>query len=61
MVLDSVVCAPGDQLRNLGPLVAMDPVRLYKYELLIIVPLALSDLGIKVVVPSLATLLTIAT
>ena len=57
MILDGVVRPSGDELGNLGPLVAPLLVRVVDYPVLFLGPSGFLDLRVKVVVPALPTLL----
>lgn len=54
VVLDGVVGAAGQELRDLGPLVAVLCVLLHQHAVLLLGPLPPLDAGIQVIVPSVA-------
>jgi hypothetical protein len=57
MVLDSIVRAPFEELGNLRPFVAHDPVLEIKNPFLVLTPGDFFDLRVEMIVPSFTALL----
>ena len=57
MVFDVVVCSPGEELRDLSPLITKIPVSFDNDLILLLRPFSSFDIRVQVIMPSFSALL----